>query len=60
MCFEVLIATIFLWVSIFGISDIVMGLVEQKWKRAGAYTLLAVLVALFLGFHKNVSVCGLM
>ena len=60
MCFEVLIATIFLWVSIFGLSDIVMELVEVKWKRAGVYALLAVSVALFLVFHKNVSVCGLM
>ena len=60
MCFEVLMATILLWVAVFGMCDLAMELVEAKWKRAAFYLGLALSVLVFLILHRNVSVCGLM
>lgn len=60
MCFEVLFATILLWVAVFGLADLVMELVEARWKKASFYVGLALSVLVFLLLHKNVSVCGLM
>lgn len=60
MCFEVLLATIVLWVAIFGLSDICASMLENKQQQGVLYGLLAVLVFAFLLTHDNVTVCSLM
>jgi len=60
MCAEVLIATIMLWVAVFGLSDLLMEWVGDPYKKTLFYATLAVSVSVFLGIHKNVTTCGLM
>ena len=60
MCMEVLLATICLWVAIFGIFDAIVERFEQKWQRVSVYVLVAGAVGVFLMTNKNVSVCSLM
>ena len=60
MCMEVLLATICLWVAIFGIFDAIVERFEQKWPRVSVYVLVAGAVGVFLMTHKSVSVCSLM
>tara|TARA_B100001540_G_scaffold155612_2_gene137703 strand:+ start:4483 stop:4677 length:195 start_codon:yes stop_codon:yes gene_type:complete len=60
MCFEVLLATIVLWVAIFGLCDICASMLENKQQQGTLYGLLAVSVFAFLLTHDNVTVCSLM
>ena len=60
MCMEVLLATICLWVAIFGIFDAVVERFDKKWQQVSVYLVVAGAVCVFLMTHKNVSVCSLM
>ena len=57
---ELLLATICLWVAIFGIFDAIVERFDKKWKQVSVYVLVAGAVVVFLMTHKNVSVCSLM
>jgi hypothetical protein len=60
MCFEVLLATVFLWVSIFGLFDVAVSMMECKKKHAAVYVVVGGSVLVFLATHESVSVCSLM
>ena len=60
MCFEVLMATVFLWVAVFGLTDIVREHIPKLWQQALMYVVVGVGVLVFLATHKQVNVCMLM
>lgn len=60
MCFEVLLATIVLWVAVFGLCDMCANMLETKQQQGLLYGLLAMAVMAFLASHDNVTVCSLM
>ena len=60
MCMEVLLATICLWVAIFGVFDAVVERMPAKWQKVLLYLVTAGGVSVFLVTHPQVSVCSLM
>ena len=60
LCFEVLLATVLLWVAIFGLFDLLVEWIDNKGRRGALYLLLGLGVLGFLATHKSVSVCALM
>ena len=60
LCFEVLLATVLLWVAIFGLFDLLVEWMDNKSRRGALYMLLALCVLGFLAMHNSVSVCALM
>ena len=60
MCFEVLMATVFLWVAVFGLTDIVREHIQKQWQQALMYVVVGVGVFVFLATHKQVNVSKLM
>ena len=60
MCMEVLLATICLWVAIFGVFDAVVERMPAKWQQVLLYLVTAGGVSVFLVTHPQVNVCSLM
>lgn len=60
MCFEVMMATIMVWVCAFGLCEELLREIESKFKRVMFYGFTAVCVTGFLASHKNVNICSLM
>ena len=57
---EVLLATICLWVAIFGVFDAAVECMPAKWQKVLFYLVTAGGVSVFLVTHPQVSVCSLM
>ena len=60
LCFEVLLATVVLWVAIFGMFDIIVSMLDSQKQKGVLYVMLALGVIGFLMTHESVSVCALM
>ena len=60
MCFEVLFATILLWISLFGLADQLASRLPDESARCAFYAGVGGLVLVFLLTHRDVSVCAMM
>ena len=60
LCFEVLLATVVLWVAIFGMFDIIVSMLDSQKQKGVLYVVMALGVIGFLMTHESVSVCALM
>ena len=60
ICAEVLTATILLWVSVFGLCEEVLKMVQSASSRILFYFVLGVGVLVFVFFQKGVTSCSLM
>ena len=59
-CAEVLIATILLWVSVFGLCEEALRRVEKTEVRVSIYVLLGISVISFVQTQRGLSSCTLM
>lgn len=59
-CVEVLLATIILWVSIFGICDEALRVIEKPTTRISIYAGMGCLVTLFVYLNHGLTSCTLM
>ena len=60
LCFEVLLATVLLWVAIFGVVDEMMQRLDKTNYRLGFYCILGILVACWVYETQRISFCTLM
>ena len=60
LCLELLIATILLWVGVFGLCEEALRLVTRADCRVAVYTSIVLIVALFIHSKHGVSSCTLM
>jgi predicted membrane channel-forming protein YqfA (hemolysin III family) len=60
MCFEVLLATIMLWISLFGISDHFIAKIEKDEIKLIVYAMMALMVLVFVYASNHINACALM
>tara|TARA_Y100000361_G_scaffold82019_1_gene72584 strand:+ start:472 stop:666 length:195 start_codon:yes stop_codon:yes gene_type:complete len=60
MCFEVLLATILLWISLFGLADQLASRLPDEQARCAFYAGVGGLVLVFLLTHRDVNICTMM
>lgn len=60
MCFEILIATVLLWVCVFGLADITVSHFSTDRERVLFYLGVGFAVLVFILTHPGVNVCSLM
>jgi hypothetical protein len=60
MCIEVLIATIFAWIGLWGLVEEALAPITDKRLRCLAYSLLLCISLISAGVQKQVTVCGLL
>ena len=58
-CFDVLIATILLWVCIFGVVDLMVAELPNLASKLAAYGVLGLISVLFVVFTRSVTFCSL-
>lgn len=60
VCVEVLIATILVWISLFGILELAINQLEKHAHKLAAYILILVPVAVFASTYEEFSSCVLL
>ena len=60
VCFEVLMATIALWVALFGFCDVLVSKLEHDISKLAVYTVLAFFVLVFVYVNDSINMCTLM
>ena len=60
VCVEVLIATIFVWISFFGIFELAIDQIEKPSNKLAAYICLLIPVMLFACVHDGFTSCILL
>lgn len=60
VCVEVLLATIVLWVSVFGLCEEALRVVEKPTTRVGIYAAMGFTVILFVYSKHGLTSCTLM
>ena len=60
VCWQTLMATILVWVCVFGVVDTAVHCIEKKIHQVYAYICLLVTVVVFLISSREVTICSLM
>ncbi len=60
MCLEVLLATVALWVALFGICDLLLENIKDNHVKLGFYMLLMATVFMFVYYTQQIDACTLM
>ena len=60
VCVEVLLATILVWISLFGILELAIGQIDKQSHKLAAYIFILAPVALFASTYKEFSSCVLL
>ena len=60
VCVEVLIATIFVWISLFGVFELAIDQIEKPSNKLVAYICLLISAMLFAYNHDGFTSCSLL
>lgn len=60
MCVEVLLATVALWIALFGVCDVIMSRVADDGVKLGFYAVLTASVGVFVYVNDQLNMCSLL